>query len=208
MNKLLHLTSLSILALSAVFGSSACTVASSDEQDLPAEAVAEGDENIGEAQDALVYTCASVGNTYWLDASEAFESTVRTEINKLRASGTTCNGVFKSKVPALTLNTALQCAARVHSKDMGEKNLFSHTGSDGTQPWNRYTQAGYTWSAAAENITPSSTALAAVTSWKNSTSGHCEAMMSASYTNFGAGYYYKSTASSGGHRTTLTLAKP
>jgi hypothetical protein len=103
-NKLQHLASLSILALSAVFGSSACTVVSSDEQDLSADDVAEGDEDIGEAQDALVYSCTNVSNANWPDAWETLETQVLAEVNKLRASGTTCSSGAKPKVPALTLN--------------------------------------------------------------------------------------------------------
>lgn len=217
MNKLHHLASLSLLALSAVFGSAACTGMSSDEEEFSADDFAEADiaegdvaedeENIGEAQDALVYSCTNVSNANWTDAWETLETQVLAEVNKLRASGTTCGGVVKPKVPALTLNTALRCAARSHSKDMNEKNFFSHTSSDGTAFSTRFTQAGYAWSAAGENIAGgSSTAAGIVTGWKNST-GHCNGMMNPTYTNFAAGYHYKST-STYKHKTTLALGKP
>jgi uncharacterized protein YkwD len=207
-----HLASLSLLVLSAALASSACTSPSPDDQDISVDDVAdgdfaEGDEELGETQDELVYACSNVSNANWNDSWETLETQILAEINKLRAAGTTCGGVAKPKVPALTLNTALRCAARSHSKDMAEKNFFSHTGSDGTSAGTRFTQAGYTnWTAAGENIAAgNSTAVNIVNQWKNST-GHCNGMMSAAYVHFAVGYYSKSTAAYK-HYQTLALGK-
>lgn len=137
---------------------------------------------------ALAY-CDDV-NT-WDSSWTNFESQVLTLVNQKRAAGATCGGVYKPPVPALTLDTKLRCAARKHSKDMGLNNFFSHTGSNGSTPWQRITSAGYAYRAAAENIGAGySTPSAAVTGWMNST-GHCNNIMSASYKHLGVGYYYR-----------------
>jgi uncharacterized protein YkwD len=127
-------------------------------------------------------------NTAWAD----FENQVLTLVNQKRAAGTSCGGVSKPPVPALTLDTRLRCAARKHSKDMGDNSFFSHTGSNGSTPWQRITSAGYTYRAAGENIAAGySTPSAVVTSWMNST-GHCNNIMSASFKHLGVGYSLRS----------------
>jgi uncharacterized protein YkwD len=125
-------------------------------------------------------------NTAWAD----FENQVLTLVNQKRAAGATCGGVYKAPASALTLDTRLRCAARKHSLDMGTNNFMSHTGSDGSTPWQRMTNAGYTYSSAAENVAAGyATPSAVVTGWMNS-SGHCNNIMNPSLTQLGVGYYY------------------
>lgn len=52
----------------------------------------------------------------------------------------------------LTLNAKLSKAAQDHSADMASHQNMSHTGSDGSDPGQRITAAGYTWSAYGENV--------------------------------------------------------
>ena len=132
--------------------------------------------------------------TTW-DANWAtLESQVLTLVNQRRAAGATCGGVAKPAAPALTLDTRLRCAARHHSRDMGTNNFMSHTGSDGTTPWQRMTSAGYTYRRAAENIAAGyATADAVVKGWMSST-GHCNNIMDARLTQIGIGYFYAPTS--------------
>ncbi|MFD4562862.1 CAP domain-containing protein [Streptomyces sp. NPDC058467] len=60
----------------------------------------------------------------------------------------------RSKVgcSALTLNAKLSKAAQAHSADMASHQNMSHTGSDGSDPGERITRAGYIWSAYGENV--------------------------------------------------------
>ncbi len=140
---------------------------------------------------AMAY-CDDVSS--WPAASTDFENQVLTLVNQKRAAGATCGGVYKSPVPALSLNSKLRCAARKHSKDMGVNNFFSHTGSDGSTPWQRMNWAGYTYSYAGENIAAGQTSPSAVvTSWMNST-GHCNNIMSPNFKHLGVGYYYQSSS--------------
>jgi len=133
--------------------------------------------------------------TSWTSAWATLETQVITEVNKRRAAGATCGGVKKAAAPALTANTQLRCAARKHSKDMGVKKFFSHTGSNGSTFVQRIQLAGYTnWLAAAENIAAGqTTALAVVNGWMNST-GHCNNIMNPNLKHLGVGYYYAATA--------------
>ncbi|HYO54037.1 CAP domain-containing protein [Archangium sp.] len=139
----------------------------------------------------------------WVD----FENQVLTLVNQRRAAGATCGGVYKPPVPALGLDTRLRCAARKHSKDMGLNNFFSHTGLNGSTPWQRITSAGYTYSYAGENIAAgNSTPSAVVTSWMNST-GHCNNIMSPNFKHLGVGYYYRA-GSTYGHYWTQDFGAP
>lgn len=106
-------------------------------------------------------------------------------INAVRAQARSCGAGVLPAVPALSWSTALANAAAVHSADMASNNFFSHTGSGGSSFVDRINAAGYAWSAIAENIAAgNATAAATVNQWVNSPD-HCNAMMSASYTQVG-----------------------
>lgn len=91
---------------------------------------------------------------------------------------------------ALKLDDRLTQAAQGHSEDMAFNDFFSHTGSQGTTPWDRITATGYTYSTAAENIfagtrSPEET----VDGWYNS-EGHRKNMLNCELEYIGVGYYY------------------
>lgn len=172
-----------------------------DDADAPAD-----DLDLDDLTTAPLYAyCDDV--TTW-DANWAkFEADVLTLVNQKRAAGATCGGVTKPKVAALTLDTRLRCAARKHSKDMGTKNFFSHTGSNGSTFTQRITSAGYTWTGAGENIAAGQTTPAAVVnSWMAST-GHCNNIMNGTFKHLGIGYYYAASATYK-HYWTQDFAKP
>jgi uncharacterized protein YkwD len=90
----------------------------------------------------------------------------------------------------LATNTALNNAALEHSRDMALHDFFSHTGSDGSQPWDRMTRAGYQWSMAGENIAAGYTSPEAVMEgWMNS-AGHRANILNCQYRDTGVGYIY------------------
>lgn len=110
-----------------------------------------------------------------------------TLINQFRSQAQTCSGKPMPAVPALSWNSVLANAAGRHSGDMALNNFFSHNGSDQSDPGARISAAGYRFSYWAENIAAgSSTAAATFGQWRDSTSGHCEAMMSPHATEAGA----------------------
>lgn len=182
------------------------------------EAVGEGvlDEPVDEERDPsalvgpgdadLIAGWCDFQNT-WPAGSTTFENDVLTLVNQKRAAGAVCGGVSKPPVAALTMDTKLRCAGRFHSKDMGDNNFFSHTGSNGSAFSTRINNAGYVWTAAAENIGAGySTAAAAVNGWMAST-GHCNNIMNGNYKHLGVGYYYKGTATYK-HYWTTDFGKP
>lgn len=124
----------------------------------------------------------------WSDGAAALEAQIVTLVNQRRAAGATCGGVARPPVPPLTAHAALRCAARVHTKDMADRDYFDHTNPEGQAPWDRMELAGYAWRQAGENIAGgNATADATMTQWMNSP-GHCDNIMSADYVDLGVGH--------------------
>lgn len=175
---------------------------------LPAEEKAgdgTSEKPVDGAEDVLPPYCDDVlsWNATWTE----YENQVLALVNQRRAAGATCGGTYYPPAPPLTFDERLRCAARKHSKDMGVNNFFSHTGSNGSTPWNRITSAGYAYTAAAENIAAGqSSATQVVNGWMNS-SGHCRNIMKASLQHLGTGYYY-AAGSSYRHYWTQDFGKP
>lgn len=96
----------------------------------------------------------------------------------------------KNGLPALAINTQLTRAAQTYAKRMALDDVFSHTGADGSSPWERIRNAGYRYSDAAENLaaghqTPSS----AVRGWIRSP-GHRANLLAWQVQEIGAGYFF------------------
>jgi uncharacterized protein YkwD len=105
-------------------------------------------------------------------------------------------------LPPLSIDMRLMEAARRHNNDMAINDFFSHTGSDGSSPFDRITDAGYPYRSAGENIAAGyQTATAAVQAWMNS-SGHRANILNSSYEHIGVAYVFDSTASYGHYWTT------
>lgn len=112
-------------------------------------------------------------------AKPSFQAQVIKLTNKERA---------KAGCKALKSNTALKSAAQKHSADMARRNYFNHTGKDGRSPFDRMTDAGYAYSAAAENIAAGQrTPADVVKGWMNS-AGHKANILNCAYTEIGVGY--------------------
>jgi len=91
---------------------------------------------------------------------------------------------------SLAMNTALNNAALAHSQDMALHDFFSHTGSDGSSPWERMTRAGYQFSGAGENIAAGYTSPEDVMDgWMNS-QGHRANILNCAFRDIGVGYVY------------------
>ncbi|QNT92090.1 Cysteine-rich secretory protein family protein [Streptomyces griseofuscus] len=93
----------------------------------------------------------------------------------------------KAGCQPLTLNAKLTKAAQEHSADMAAHQNMSHTGSDGSDPGTRITQAGYTWSAYGENVAYGySTAAEVMAGWMSSP-GHRANILNCGYQEIGVG---------------------
>jgi len=127
--------------------------------------------------------CVSSGNA-------AYENEVIDLINQERTD---------RGLSALVQNASLTLAARRHSLDMACTDTWSHTGSDGSSPFSRMLDAGYSYSWAAENIATSSSqyfsASSVVSMWMNS-SGHRANILSSNAVHIGVGFRF---ANNGGY---------
>ena len=123
-------------------------------------------------------------DAYGFDA-EAF----LTEINHYRANGAPCSSGGK---PSVAWDQILADVSLDHSADMAINNYFSHTGSDGSTPWDRVSKAGFSGSPLGENIAAGySTVNTTVAGWINSP-GHCACIMDSQITHMGYGWARKS----------------
>ena len=120
----------------------------------------------------------------------SFECEVIRLTNEQRTQGATCNGRPMPPVPPLTFDARLRQSARGHAEDMGTNNFFSHTNLQGQTFDDRIRQAGFDGTPIGENIAAGqSSPAAAMKSWLQSTTGHCENIMNGRYRFIGVGYF-------------------
>ena len=105
---------------------------------------------------------------------------------------------------SLTMNTQLVAAAQRHSNDMANGDFLSHTGSDGSEFWERIADTGYSMTSGAENILFrwDLSATEAYQQWWNSP-GHYNNMMNANYVEIGIAW---AQSASGKYYYTMVLA--
>lgn len=111
----------------------------------------------------------------------------------------------------VTVSQQLTAAAQGHSEDMALNDFFSHTGSNGSQFWQRIEAAGYQYWSAGENIAAGyHTAQAVMDGWMGS-SGHRANILNCDYREIGVGYYLLESDTGTvnyGHYWTQVLARP
>ncbi|MEM9164566.1 MAG: CAP domain-containing protein, partial [Cyanobacteria bacterium P01_F01_bin.4] len=113
--------------------------------------------------------------------NNAFEQEVLKLTNEFRQ---------KNGLKALVLDQSLEKAADQHTMNMAKQDFFSHTGKDGSRPWDRAQKAGYESGTVGENIAAGYRSAAdVVKGWINSP-GHRANMLNASYNEIGLGYYF------------------
>ncbi|MFI0502866.1 CAP domain-containing protein [Streptomyces albogriseolus] len=87
----------------------------------------------------------------------------------------------------VTANSTLNTAAQRHSEDMASTGTMSHTGSDGSDPGERITRAGYAWSTYGENVAYGySTPEQVMQGWMTSP-GHKANILNCSFEEIGVG---------------------
>jgi uncharacterized protein YkwD len=96
----------------------------------------------------------------------------------------------KNGFKPLALNTQLSNAAQTYARSMAVDDQFSHTGADGSSPWDRIRAADYDYSEAAENLAAGhTTAASAMRGWINSP-GHRRNLLAYQVQEIGVGYFY------------------
>jgi uncharacterized YkwD family protein len=132
-------------------------------------------------------SCDPAGNS-------SFEAEVINLINQERTN---------EGLPALSSQSQLTSAARTHSDDMACNNFFSHTSPTTGSPFDRISAAGYSYSAAGENIAAGyGSPVAVVDGWMNS-SGHRANILSTDFTQIGVGYAYWADSDYGAYWTAV-----
>ena len=89
-------------------------------------------------------------------------------------------------LPAYRADDALDCAARMHAKDMARNDYFSHDSPDGRTFADRARSAGYDGAPLGENIALSSTPASVVAMWMDS-DGHRANLLSQEANEVGVG---------------------
>ncbi len=86
-------------------------------------------------------------------AVAAFETAVLSLVNERRAAGAVCGseGTYPP-APALSMEPALRCSARLHVRDMASRNVASQDGANGSLPEMRMGEAGYAVLFGAESV--------------------------------------------------------
>lgn len=95
----------------------------------------------------------------------------------------------RAGLPIFLQSSELNLAAQKHSNDMAQRGVLDHVGGDGSQFWERMTNAGYVLTTGAENILlrGDTNAQAVFNQWWNSPP-HQANMMSSDYIEVGMAY--------------------
>lgn len=140
------------------------------------------------------------GNEYcdgfedWDFEWSAYEDMVVDLVNENRAAGANCGGTQFGPTDPLTMNPALRCAARYHSRDMALNDYFDHISLTGTSFSDRATSAEYDASPIGENIAAGQfTPDDVVDGWMDSP-GHCSNIMNPDANEIGVGFVEEQTA--------------
>ena len=82
---------------------------------------------------------------------------------------------------------------------MATNDFFSHTGSDGSSPFDRIAAAGFTGSPQGENIAAGyASASATVDAWMTS-EGHCRNIMDGAFVFMGGGFRFEAGSTYGNY---------
>jgi len=189
MNKSILVSVVSLMSLAV-----ACTQNSQDLSTPQPAPVASSVYTEATAEPATAAPAPSGAGARTANATTAQQQEVLQYINQARSKPCQCGSTTYPAVPSLTLNAQLNAASDKHAVDMATYNYFSHTGRDGSRPWDRMTREGYVWRAAGENIAAGyTTPRAVVDGWLKSP-GHCANIMSANFKEIGIGYGYSTTS--------------
>jgi uncharacterized protein YkwD len=157
-----------------------------------------GSGGTGGTSDEVPSTAYCADAAAWDPAWSEWEEEVLRLTNEARAAGHNCDseGNFGPTTP-LTMNQELRCSARLHSKDMADRDYFAHDSAppDGRDPFERMADAGYSGGTMGENIASGYQSPAQVVQGWLDSDGHCSNIMNPDFDEIGIGYYYIAGAS-------------
>jgi uncharacterized protein YkwD len=88
----------------------------------------------------------------WSEASAASEEMLLARINFVRSLGVSCDGDYEEAAWPLTMQKELRCSARVHARDMVERDFFMRENPDQETSEERMERAGAEFERSAEVI--------------------------------------------------------
>lgn len=109
-------------------------------------------------------------------------------VNEARGRPRRCGAEAFAAAAPLAWNEALAEAALAHSRDMAQRNYFSHADPAGRSAAQRAMQAGYRWSHVGENIAAGLGAPEQVVAGWLASPGHCANIMAPEFADMGAAY--------------------
>jgi uncharacterized protein YkwD len=109
-------------------------------------------------------------------------------LNEIRAEGGRCGTTAFPPARPLTRSAALDAAARAHAEDMAQNSFLAHTGSDGSNPGERATRAGYDWHTVAENVASGQTSADDIAATWLDSDGHCANLRDGKYSETGIAF--------------------
>jgi uncharacterized protein YkwD len=129
---------------------------------------------------ALFFVATATGKVMVTSGSPQVAAVVVSTLVDLANSDRTSSGL-----PSLTVSPALEQAAQLKANDMAANSYFAHTSPTGQDPWYWFTQAGYSFTYAGENLAVYFSDSDAVnTAWMNSPE-HRANILSDNFTQIG-----------------------
>lgn len=113
-------------------------------------------------------------------------SDILSRVNRIRAAGNVCGGMYYPPAAPLRWSSKLQQAAVQHSQDMASHNFFNHkSATNGSTLTDRLKSVGYKYQAASENIGAGPITVAQILDMWLDSPGHCVNLMTATFTELG-----------------------
>ncbi|HHX63482.1 MAG TPA: CAP domain-containing protein [Chloroflexi bacterium] len=100
----------------------------------------------------------------------------------------------KAGLAPLTRSAELSRAAQEHSVDMATGNFVSHIGSDGSNPGDRITRAGYAWYTFGENVAAGYTTPESVVEGWMQSEGHRQNILNPDFKHIGVGHAHNASS--------------
>lgn len=89
----------------------------------------------------------------WPQGAVATEQVIATGLDVVRGLGVSCDGTpLGTAAPELRIEPELVCAARLHARDMVERDFFAHINPDGEDAEARLRSTGYVFGVVGEVI--------------------------------------------------------
>ena len=114
-------------------------------------------------------------------------------VNEVRSEGRSCGDQYFAAAQPMRWDERLGRAAHRHSLDMATKDIFSHTGSDGSRHWERIEDEGYDRVGSMENIAAGNADIYSTLGQWIRSDGHCRNLMG-DFRDLGIGYAHNSQA--------------